>query len=226
MKLTFGDCVLDMASRLLTRGGVVFSLEPKMYALLELLIKRRPAIVSNVELDEYLWPNVYVERSSLTRLVSELRSVLGDSPREGRIIRTVYKTGYAFAAQIKTPRAPAVKASALFLERKDQVLSLADEINVIGRGQECSHVLDAATVSRRHARILIRAGCATIEDLGSTNGTFVNKQPVRNATALKDGDEVSFGTLDMRFRAIDRSARTALDPEGAGSKGTGSARST
>src|SRR3984957_4313709 len=98
MKLEFEDCIFDTASRELFRGGTIWPIEPKMYVLLEILIERRPAVVTNVELDEILWPNVYVERSSLTRLVSELRSVLGDSPRESRIIRTVYKTGYSFAA--------------------------------------------------------------------------------------------------------------------------------
>ena len=98
MRLKFGDCVLDLGARQLERGNDVVPLEPKMYELLEVLIKRRPAVVTNNELDELLWPEVYVARTSLTRLVSELRAVLGDAPRDSRIIRTAYKVGYAFCA--------------------------------------------------------------------------------------------------------------------------------
>src|SRR6202021_2676993 len=104
MKLEVEDLFFDTASRELFRGGTIVPIEPKRCVLLEILIERRPAVVTNVELDEILWPNVYVERSSLTRLVSELRSVLGDSPRESRIIRTVYKTGYSFAADVVQSR--------------------------------------------------------------------------------------------------------------------------
>src|SRR5271168_1429382 len=110
MKLVFGDCTLDLNARQLTRSGAVVPLEPKMYQLLEILIKRRPAVVANEELDELLWPHVFVARTSLTRLVSELRSVLGDAPRDSQIIRTAYKTGYAFCAKVNSPAdAPAAQ---------------------------------------------------------------------------------------------------------------------
>src|SRR6516165_12094445 len=105
MRLQFADCVLDLSTRQLERQGKNVPLEPKMYELLEVLIKRRPAVATNNELDELLWPNVYVARTSLTRLVSELRSVLGDTPRDSRIIRTAYKTGYAFCADVIGMRA-------------------------------------------------------------------------------------------------------------------------
>jgi DNA-binding winged helix-turn-helix (wHTH) protein len=73
MRLKFADCVLDLRTRQLERLGKVVPLEPKVYELLEVLIRRRPAVVPNNELDELLWPQVYVARTSLTRLVSELR---------------------------------------------------------------------------------------------------------------------------------------------------------
>src|ERR1700689_34430 len=100
MRMRFTDCVLDLSAQQLERQGKIVPLEPKVYALLETLIKRRPAVVTNNELDELLWPEVYVARTSLTRLVSELRTVLGDTPRDSCIIRTVYKTGYAFCADV------------------------------------------------------------------------------------------------------------------------------
>ena len=48
----------------------------------------------------------------------------------------------------------------------------------------------------------------SIEDLESTNGTFVNRQPAKAPTQLKDGDEVSLGTAAMRFRKSEPSAPT------------------
>src|SRR3981189_3063323 len=100
MRLKFGDCVLDLRARQLERADKVVPLEPKMYDLLYGLIRGRAEVVTNNELDEFLWPEVYVARTSLTRLVSELRAVLGDTPRDSHIIRTVYKTGYAFCANV------------------------------------------------------------------------------------------------------------------------------
>jgi DNA-binding winged helix-turn-helix (wHTH) protein len=208
MKLEFEDCIFDTVSRELFRGGKIVPIEPKMYMLLEVLIQRRPAVVTNVELDEILWPNVYVERSSLTRLVSELRSVLGDSPRESRMIRTVYKTGYSFAATVVKSGGTTKRVSKLFLLWNDRTMHLDEGENILGRGEECTLVIDATTVSRRHARITVSRGAASIEDLESTNGTFVNKKPAKVPTALKDGDEVALGTAAMRFRKSDPSAPT------------------
>ena len=202
MELAFSDCVLDQAARRLTRGGTVVPLEPKMYQLLDVLIRRRPAVVSNSELDELLWPQVYVARTSLTRLVSELRSVLGDTPRDSRIIRTVYKTGYAFAATVTTMSAVPQPLAAVSLVWNSQTVPLVDGENIAGRSAECSIVVDATTVSRRHARITVGRGVATIEDLGSTNGTQVNKVRIFSATQIGHGDEIVLGSevLTVRMR--------------------------
>lgn len=208
MKLEFLDCLFDTASRELFRGGAIVPIEPKMYVLLEVLIQRRPAVVTNMELDEILWPDVYVERSSLTRLVSELRTVLGDSPRESRIIRTVYKTGYSFVATVAERGGAIKRISKLFLLWNERLMHLDEGENILGRGEECTLVIDATTVSRRHARITVSRDAASIEDLESTNGTFVNKQPVKVPIALKDGDEVALGTAAMRLRRSDPFART------------------
>jgi DNA-binding winged helix-turn-helix (wHTH) protein len=208
MKLEFEDCIFNTASRQLLRGGIVVPIEPKMYLLLEVLIQRRPEVVTNVELDEILWPKAYVERSSLTRLVSELRTVLGDSPRDSRIIRTVYKSGYSFAAEVVETGGANKRASRLFLLWNESMMHLAEGENILGRSAECSLVIDATTVSRRHARITVARGAASIEDLESTNGTFVNKQPAKAPIQLKDGDEVSLGSAALRFRKSDPSAPT------------------
>jgi DNA-binding winged helix-turn-helix (wHTH) protein len=211
MKLAFGDCVLDLASRQLFREGNVVPLEPKMFELLEVLIKRRPAVVANNELVELLWPRVYVARTSLTRLVSELRSVLGDTPRDSRFIRTAYKTGYAFTGTVTTlsPSSPLESGLPFIgLIWRDRLLPLTEGEQVAGRDEECELVIDAETVSRRHARITVVGGDVTIEDLNSTNGTHVNGTTISTPTRIVDGNRVSLGTATLIVRRRDPSKET------------------
>lgn len=208
MRLKFVDCVLDLRARQLERGDKVVPLEPKMYELLEALIKRRPAVVTNNELDELLWPQVYVARTSLTRLVSELRTVLGDTPRDSRIIRTVYKTGYAFCADVIPLPSMSASPATMELLWKKQCLPLTEGEHIAGRDAECSLVIDGTTVSRRHARITVTSGAATIEDLDSTNGTHVNGTRISVPTRLAAGDEVALGSEVLRARLRSASALT------------------
>ena len=214
MRLKFGDCVLDLDARQLERGNDTVRLEPKMYELLEVLIKRRPAVVTNNELDELLWPRVYVARTSLTRLVSELRAVIGDTPRDSRVIRTVYKTGYAFCAGVTA--LPGVRSAPATIEVlwMKQSLPLTDGEHIAGRDAECSLVIDGTTVSRRHARITVAQGAAMIEDLDSTNGTHVNGSRISAATRLVPGDEFALGSEVLRVRRRSSAALTVkVDPE-------------
>jgi len=214
MRLKFVDCVLDLGARQLERGNEAVPLEPKMYELLEVLIKRRPDVVTNGELDELLWPKVYVARTSLTRLVSELRAVLGDTPRDSRVIRTVYKTGYAFCAEVTClppARAPMATIEVLWMR---QSVPLADGEHIAGRDADCSLVVDGTTVSRRHARIMVAHGAATIEDLNSTNGTHVNGTRISAPTRLVPGDEFALGSEVLRLRLRSASALTVKsDPQ-------------
>ena len=219
MRLKFGDCVLDLSARQLERANEVVSLEPKMYELLEVLIKRRPAVVTNNELDELLWPDVYVARTSLTRLVSELRAVLGDTPRDSRLIRTLYKAGYAFCADVTClPPARPSPATIEVLWMKQSV-PLTDGEHIAGRDAECSLVIDGTTVSRHHARITVAHGAATIEDLDSTNGTYVNGIRISAPTRLAAGDDFALGSEALRVRRRTSSALTVKsDPGGKSSE--------
>lgn len=208
MRLRFADCVLDLRARQLERQGGIVPLEPKVYELLEVLIKRRPAVVTNNELDELLWPQVYVERTSLTRLVSELRAALGDTPRGSRIIRTAYKTGYAFCAEVASMPSAAGAPAAIELVWKRQTLLLTDGEHLAGRDEDCALVIDATTVSRRHARIAVASGAAIIEDLDSTNGTHVKGVRISAPTPLEPGDELALGSEVVQVRKRRPSALT------------------
>jgi pSer/pThr/pTyr-binding forkhead associated (FHA) protein len=71
---------------------------------------------------------------------------------------------------------------------------------VIGRSSELDMVLVEEMVSRKHARIALADGQISIEDLGSTNGTFVNGEKVQQGT-LREGDRVLIGTNILKVVA-------------------------
>jgi hypothetical protein len=70
---------------------------------------------------------------------------------------------------------------------------LPDGEHVIGRGDDADVRLAARGLSRRHARVSVRHGRATIEDLASKNGTFCGDAPVTGPTPLRDGDVIHLG---------------------------------
>ena len=81
---------------------------------------------------------------------------------------------------------------------------------VIGRSSELDLVLVEEMVSRKHARIALIDGVISIEDLGSTNGTFVNGEKVDHGT-LKEGDRVLIGTNILKVMAIAQDGEQKLD---------------
>jgi FHA domain/zinc-ribbon domain len=69
----------------------------------------------------------------------------------------------------------------------------------IGRSPDNDIFLDDVTVSRKHAVVLQSGGELQIEDLGSLNGTFVNRRRIDAATRLESGDEVQIGKYRLSF---------------------------
>ncbi len=78
---------------------------------------------------------------------------------------------------------------------------------VIGRSSELDMVLVEEMVSRKHARIALTDGTISIEDLGSTNGTFVNGEKVQRGT-LREGDRVLIGTNILKVVAAPQDAES------------------
>jgi pSer/pThr/pTyr-binding forkhead associated (FHA) protein len=75
--------------------------------------------------------------------------------------------------------------------------------SVVDVGREPSlplHLDEDTQVSRRHARIAVQGGAVTVEDLGSTNGTYVNDQPISAPRALNPGDKVRIGLTVIELR--------------------------
>jgi pSer/pThr/pTyr-binding forkhead associated (FHA) protein len=83
---------------------------------------------------------------------------------------------------------------------------------VIGRSNDIDVALIEDMVSRRHARVLLQGDALVIEDLGSTNGTFVNGEKVRRAR-LKEGDKILIGTSIIRVALSEGSEGSSTESE-------------
>jgi DNA-binding winged helix-turn-helix (wHTH) protein len=203
MKLRFGEYVLETGARRLTQGDADVHLTPKAFELLAALVERRPNALSKAELHDLLWPATFVVESNLAALVNEVRKALGDSATESRFIRTVPRFGYAFCGDvIAGPAALTTHAGPtcwLILDSKR--IELAQGDNLVGRDPRAEAWIDLPTVSRRHARIMIAAATARLEDLGSKNGTCLRGKRVEAPEVLRDLDPILFGSVQVTFRA-------------------------
>jgi pSer/pThr/pTyr-binding forkhead associated (FHA) protein len=82
----------------------------------------------------------------------------------------------------------------------DQSFPMTGEKMTIGRSPETSVFLDDVTVSREHATLVRRGGEWFLDDSGSLNGTYVNRQRV-DSHRLEDGDELQIGKFKLTFFA-------------------------
>jgi hypothetical protein len=80
---------------------------------------------------------------------------------------------------------------------------LQTPVTLLGRGTDCDLRLVDTGVSRHHAELRVEDGQVVLVDLGSTNGTLVNGQPVRRV-ALTDGTSITLGRTTLVFRQDDR----------------------
>src|SRR5919106_2193182 len=184
MVMRFGPFVLDAARRQLFRDDTTVHLTPKGYDLLLLLVDAAPRVLSKRELHEQLWAGSYVSDATLVGLVKELRRALDDRDPGAPVIRTAHRVGYAFCVEVETAPQRSVRPWHWLVFRGRRVALRGGE-NVIGRHPEAHVWLDAAGVSRRHARIVIAGDDVRLEDLGSKNGTTVRNRSVEGQVALR-----------------------------------------
>ena len=202
MQLRFGEFILDTERRQLLRSGAEQHLSPKAFELLRLLIENRPRALSKAEIHERLWPEVFVSEATLSSLMAEVRSALGESAQTGGFVRTVHRFGYAFegeAAEVLGTHKPPDRARCWIVWEFGQV-ALADGEHLIGRAGDVAVWLESPTISRHHAKIRISGDQATVEDLASKNGTFLRSERLSASAPLTDGDEIRLGSIVVTFR--------------------------
>ena len=206
--LAFGDFVLHFGRRELKRRGARVHLSPKAFRLLELLVNAAPDAVSKEQLYNAIWPDVTVEEANLPNLVKELRKALDDDSRNPRVVRTIYGFGYAFEG-LPTRIDRSTSIANFFVEWSGRQHRLREGENVLGRDIGNDVCVDSAGVSRRHAVIHVEGSQASIADLDSKNGTFVNGQRITSHREIRDSDEIRLGSAMLHLHSVS-SAETTL----------------
>ena len=106
--------------------------------------------------------------------------------------------GAARSTPRKGKRAPK-KAAVIEGPARGKSFDLGDEL-IIGRADKCHLVLDDTYVSQIHARIFAKGDAFVLEDLGSTNGTYLNRRRITSPTELQRGDRVKIGKTVLEMR--------------------------
>ena len=203
MVYRFGDFTFDHDTRQLTLKTSEVHLSPKAFELLAVLLANRSRAVSKAELQQHLWPSTFVEETNVAGLVAEIRRALRDPAASPMFVRTVYGFGYRFVGDltVDTPATrPALPRMKLFVVVGRREIVLMEGSNVIGRESPAAIQIDGRGLSRQHARIQVSGSDATLEDLGSKNGTHVNGRRITLQVRLSDGDEIRLGAISMTFR--------------------------
>lgn len=167
-----------------------------------MLARARPKALSKKELHEALWPSTFVAEANLSNLVAEIREALADNARAPIFIRTVHRFGYAFCGEtmpMPLDADPKTATVVCWIEWGRVRFPLSVGEHVIGRDEDADVRIDASTVSRRHARVIVKFNRAMLEDFGSKNGTFRGGQRVTSSTPLAHGDALRIGTVIVTF---------------------------
>jgi DNA-binding winged helix-turn-helix (wHTH) protein len=211
MHVRFGDFTVDTDSRQLHRGETERHLSPKGFEFLYLLLANRPRALSKAELHERLWPRTFVSDATLNSVVAEVRAALGETARTEGFVRTLHRFGYAFAGTASEVGAPSPSQDdrlRCWIIWEWGRVGLKDGDHLLGRDGDVAVWLESPTVSRHHARIRVSGLDATLEDLGSRNGTVLRGERLTAPAPLADGDEITVGSVLVRFRRAEPGVST------------------
>ena len=213
MRVSFGDCTVDSETRELFRKEKPVHLSPKAFRLLELLLAGRPRAFSKAEIHEKIWPEAFVSEATLASLIAEIREAIGEDGKDARYIRTVHGFGYSFAgAASDTPREPPAGSESCWrLVRDGREVHLREGETIIGRDHLAGIRIPSESISRRHARIVVAERAATLEDLGSKNGTWLRGEKIGEPKALEDGDSIRLGSVTFTLRIVSGDGSTATE---------------
>lgn len=119
------------------------------------------------------------------------------------VVRAIYR-------DIKVPEV-APKQARRRKKEKPQLVVLAadrnigaryrlDDTAVLGRAEECGILMDDTYASQQHARVFPDSGSFFVEDMGSTNGTYLNGRKITHPVELRPGDRIKIGKTVFEFR--------------------------
>lgn len=200
------DWLVEPELNRVSRGGSSFQLAPKVMDVLVFLAEHPGTTVQKRRVIDAVWRTEFITENTLAQAIADLRRVLGDDARAPRFIETITKRGYRLIAAVEildesAPTAPTEGLPCAVLVDPEEITLVAGE-NLIGRSPDAVVRLDSDEVSRRHALIRVSAGGATLDDLGSKNGTSVWGTQIGGPTVLEDGDEITIGPVVLIFRLL------------------------
>ena len=201
-----GDWLVEPTLDRISRDGHIVRLRPRAMDVLICLAIEAGKLASKQNIIDAVWRTEFVSEHALTQVVAELRSALEDDARNPSYIENIPRRGYRLVATV-TPVAMSVPsarhASLPFkLQGEDGDHPLTQGPNIIGRTIDADLCIDRTEVSRCHARILVQGTAATIEDMGSKNGTYVNGERLDGPALLANGDEIWIGRSVARLRFL------------------------
>jgi DNA-binding winged helix-turn-helix (wHTH) protein len=106
MRIAFATSFSTPTHASCSAAAIDYTLSPKAFQLLEVLIKNRPRALSKSVLLDRLWANTFVVEANLSNLVGEIRHALGEDSRTPRFVRTIPRFGYAFQCVETNPEQP------------------------------------------------------------------------------------------------------------------------
>src|SRR6059058_4323626 len=106
MLLVFDDCLLDLDRRELFRASQSVAIAPQVFDLLVYLAERRERVISRDDLINAIWAGRIVSESTLASHINAVRKAVGDSGQQQRVIRTVARKGFRFAAELQERKSP------------------------------------------------------------------------------------------------------------------------
>lgn len=194
----FGPYRLVPEQRRLECDGVPLTLTPKAFDVLVALVRQRHRALSKDDLLAAVWPGVAVEEGNLAQQVMLLRRALA---ADGDLVTTIPRHGYRFVGavveELEGGGASAPGPHCLIWEHR--AFQAREGITIIGRADDADVRISLPSVSRHHARVVVRGFTATLEDLKSRHGTWRGAIRLEGVAPLVSGDEFRIGTAVLGY---------------------------
>ena len=194
-----GEWLVEPTLNRVSRDDITVQLEQRVMAVLIFLSRHAGELVTRRNLVDSVWDEGFVADNTITHAVTELRKAFRDNARDPLFIETIHRRGYRLIAPVAFNETPSVMSSGAirsFLAIvRDLEIPLHEGVSLIGRSPDVEITIRSMKVSRHHARITVAGRSASLEDLDSKNGTFLNGTRVNQELPLSCGDLISIGRV-------------------------------